>query len=121
MRNEEAEAIAAAYGDTAAAKQNAQEELAPRAIAAADGATAAATPFEIGDGVTAPAARSKRIHRGRRCRSNRRIKKQVFAAFAALIKQQRSGDRIAIQEAWCQQIQVHVERYLLGHAMWDED
>ena len=31
------------------------------------------------------------------------------------------GGRIVIQEEWCQQIQVHVERYLLGHAMWDED
>ena len=31
------------------------------------------------------------------------------------------GDRIVIQEEWCQQIQVHVERYLLGHAMLDDD
>ena len=31
------------------------------------------------------------------------------------------GDRIVIQEEWCQQIQVHVERYLFGHAMLDDD
>ena len=62
-------AIAAADGATTAAKQNEQEEFAP--IAAADGTTAAAVPLGIGDGVTGSAEEQpvKQQRPGKRARA----------------------------------------------------